>query len=66
MLNKEVCHQCKSRYVYLFFKYWKMGFVHCACAMVGHGYYNLDVKHDEPPKECPYVLEHLVASKRPC
>jgi hypothetical protein len=59
MLNYDICQQCKVRYEHNFLKFWNLGLVYCGCVMKNN-YYSTLYKVNEPPIECPYVLEHIV------
>ena len=62
MLNKEVCLNCilkSGKWMDLKKPlYWKLNErIHCQ----GTGrVVELDINNDEPPKDCPYKLEHIV------
>ena len=71
MLNKSLCQQCnKKRYSICGWTYcdesnWKVGKVWCylnpAIKKKANSYFYVK---DNPPDECPYLLEHLVSRKK--
>jgi len=66
MLNKKVCKNCITRNCPEFVKWtpkddsnWERGFVLCAFQIMKDRLY----LGNDPPKECPFILEHLVHKK---
>ena len=65
MLSKEICKRCRQncddkngvKWIYADECCWEEGHVHC---------FGFDIAkpkiviNDDPPKHCPYVLEHLM------
>jgi len=67
MLNHDICKKCyvseakHIRAAYYFEQRWRNGFVECVLP-TGIG---PNVK-SPVPKECPYILEHILKAQHPC
>jgi len=55
VLNKEVCEQCEHVSMMGYWNYTALSWNCCKTSAV------LVDEEDEPPKECPYELEHRIS-----
>lgn len=67
MLNKEICHKCcstRNEFINFYYNWEEDGKVFCCAKYIKkiglNGYW--DIKK-EPPKDCPFILEQLMANE---
>ena len=65
MLNKIICQKCKKKWEYYDENHWKDGLITCPF-WIGNSTGKWLAKtnvHGQPPKWCPYALEHVVSDQ---